>query len=137
LSDSFPIQNGLKQGYVLSPLLFNFALEYAIWNVQKSQVGLKLDGTHQLLAYANDMNLLRDNIDTIKKRNTEALIDTNKEFSLKVNIEKSKYMSVSHDQNAGQNRGIKIGNRSFENVSQFKYLGMTRGNEPWGSIKCW
>jgi hypothetical protein len=37
----------------------------------------------------------------------------------------SKYMLVSHDQNAGQNRDIKIGNRSFENVSQFEYLGMT------------
>jgi hypothetical protein len=65
LSDRFPIQNGLKQGDALSPLLFNNALEYAITKVQGNQVGLKLNGTHQLLAYADDVNLLGDDIDTI------------------------------------------------------------------------
>jgi hypothetical protein len=61
LSDSFLIQNGLKQGDALSPLLFNFALEYAIRKVQENQVGLKLNWTHLFLAYADDLYLLRDN----------------------------------------------------------------------------
>jgi hypothetical protein len=58
LSDSFPIRNCLKQGDALSPLLSKFASEYVISKVQDNQVELILNGTHQLLAYADDVNLL-------------------------------------------------------------------------------
>jgi hypothetical protein len=74
------------------------------------------------------VNLLGDNVATIK-RNTESLIDVSKEIGPEVNVDKTKYMLLPRHQNVGQNLEIKIANRSFENVSHFKYLGTTVTNQ--------
>jgi hypothetical protein len=58
----------MKQGDALSPMLFNFDLEYAIRRVQVNQDGLKLNGTHQLLAYADGVNILGGSIHNLKKK---------------------------------------------------------------------
>jgi hypothetical protein len=92
LPDSSPIQNGMQQGDALFPLLFNFALEYAINKVQENQVVLKCNWAHQLLTYAYDVNLLGGNIDIIKK-NTETSIDASR--SRNKHRENSVYFAVS------------------------------------------
>jgi hypothetical protein len=64
----FPTQNSLKQGDALTSLLFKFSLEYATGNVRKTQLGLKLNGTHRLVVYADEVNILCDNRDFVKKK---------------------------------------------------------------------
>jgi len=124
LSYMFPIRNGLKQGDAISPLLFNFALEYAIKRVQVNQDGLKLNGIHQLPAYADDVNILGGSVHTVKE-NAETLVVASQEIGLEVNADKTQYMVMSRDQNAGQSHSMKTDNSSFERAEKFKYLGTT------------
>jgi hypothetical protein len=123
LSDMFPVRNGLKQGDALPPLLFNFALEYAIWRVQVNQNGFKLNGTHQLLAYADDVNILGGSVHTVEEN--AALVVATKEIGLEVNADKTKYMIMSRDQNAERSYSMKTDNSSIERVEEFKYFGTT------------
>jgi len=104
------------------PLLFNFALEYAIRRVQVNRNGLKLNGVHQLWIFADDVNVVGGSIHIIKK-NTRALLVSNKEIALEGNADKTKRMVTSRDQNAGRSHNIKIDKSSFETVEQFKHLG--------------
>jgi hypothetical protein len=86
----FLIKNGLKQGDALSPLLLNFALEYASSRVHLHKDGLKLNGTPQLLVYADDVTILGGSVQTTKE-NTEALVVASEEIGLEVNADKTKY----------------------------------------------
>jgi hypothetical protein len=96
LFDVFPIRSGLKQGNALLSLLFNFALENAIRRVQVNKAVLKLNGTHQLLVYA-DVNILGGSVHIIKE-NVEALVVASKQIRLETKYE---CMVMSRDQNAG------------------------------------
>jgi len=95
VSDRFPIRNGLKQEDALSPLFFNSALQCAIRRVQVNQDGLKLNGTHQLLTYADDVNRLGGSIHTLKE-NAEALVAATREIGLEVLIKLTTWLCLEN-----------------------------------------
>ena len=78
---------------------------------------MKLNGTHQLLVYADDVNILGGSVYTIKNR--KAIVVASKEIGLAVNADKTKYMVMSGDQKAGQIHNIKTDNSSFGRVQIF------------------
>jgi len=77
-----------------------YQCQYAIRRVQVNQEGLKFNGTHQFLAYADDVNVQGESIHTLKE-NAEALVAATREIGLEVSADKPKYMVMSRDQNAG------------------------------------
>jgi len=109
-------------------MLFNLALEYAIRRVQVNQEGLKLNGTHQLLAYADDVNILGGSLHTVKE-SAETLLAATREIGLELSADKTKYMVMSRDRNAGRIQSVRIDNSTFERVEEFKYLGTNLTNQ--------
>jgi hypothetical protein len=81
--------------------------KYAIRKIQENQKVLELNRSHQLLVCANNVNILCENINTMKKIK-EVLLVARRNVGLEINTEKTKYMVISHHQNV---------NRSFENVT--------------------
>jgi len=103
LSDKFPVRDGLKQEDALSPLLYNFALEFAIRRVQVNQDGLKSNGTHRLLAYADNVNILGGSLRTLEE-NTAAWVVASRETGLdkakyegRSEINASYFIMLAHD----------------------------------------
>jgi hypothetical protein len=101
-------------------LAINNALEFSNF--------LELNGTPQLLVYADDINLLGDSINTIKQ-NIETILEASRDDGLEINVEKPKYVIISRHPNSGQNQDIRTANESFENVEKFKYFGTTLTNQ--------
>jgi hypothetical protein len=118
----------LKLGEVLSPLLFNCALDYAIRRVYVNQDNLKLNITRQILVYADDVSISGRSVYTVEK-NTETLVVASKENGLEVNSNKMKCTVMSGDQDVGRIYNIKIDNISFEKAYEFKYLGIILTNQ--------
>ena len=108
-------------------MLFKFAAEYAVSSVQVNQISLKLNGTHQLLIYADDVYTLGGSVHIVKK--AEALVVVSKETGLAVNADKTEYMVISREQNAGGSHIIETDNSSSERVEEVKYLGTTLTNQ--------
>jgi len=108
-------------------MLFNFTLEYAIRRIQVNQNGLKLNGSHEILAYADDVNILGGSIHTLKE-NAEALVAATRDIGLEISADKTKYIVISRDQNAEIFHSVRIDNSTFEIVEEFKYLGTTLTN---------
>ena len=80
----------MKQGDALLTLLFNFALGYAIRKVQKTNLGLDMNGTNQVLTYA-DLNLIGDDIRTIQRK-VDVLSNVCKHIGIAVNVENTKFI---------------------------------------------
>jgi len=93
------------------------------WNIKSIYIYI-----HQLLAYADDVNILGGSVHTVEE-NTEALVVATKEIGLEVNADRTKYKIMSRDQNAGRSHNMKTDNSSIERVEEFKYLGKTLTNK--------
>jgi hypothetical protein len=107
-SENVPIHDGL--------CFITAAFQLCFRNLQENHVGLKLNGTHQLLPNADDVNLLQDNIDIIKK-NTETLTDDSREAGLEINMDRTECVLLSCQHNSEKYQDIKIANRLFQNMS--------------------
>ena len=95
-------------------------LREKFYRVQENRIGLEFNGKHQPLGYADDVNMLGENL-----QNTEIFIKASKDIGLNLNSERAKHMITSSEQNIVQNQNFIIRNLSFEIAERLKYLGST------------
>ena len=108
----------MKQGDALSSILLNFSLEYVFRKVQESNLGLDVNGNHQVLAYADDLNLICDDIRTIE-RNADVLLNARKDIVLAVNTGNTKYMEIRRHRGMIADAHIKKGFNFYKKVKTF------------------
>jgi len=101
LCDGFPVHNGQELGNALHTVLPNFVLEYAIMKMQVNQEGMKLSDLNQILVYADNVVLFRQNMNTVQ-RNAEIILEGSKEIDLELNIDTTKYMNMIRNWNEQQ-----------------------------------
>jgi hypothetical protein len=94
-------------------------LEYVIRKIHENQKGMELNGKHQLLVHTDDFNIVRENINTIRKK-CEVILQVSRVGGLEVSTEETKNMFLSRKRNAGHNYNFQTVNNSFENVAKFK-----------------
>ena len=114
--------------YTSLQLLFNFTLECAIRKIQEANLGLDMNGTYQVLAYTDDVNLICDDIRAIE-RNGDVLLNACKDIGLAINTGKTKYMEIGRHRDMIPNAHIKIGSNSYQKVKTFQYLGSLLTNQ--------
>ena len=106
----------MKKGDALRPLLFNFASEYAIRRIQVNHDCVKINGTHQLSVYADDVNILGGSVRTVKENAdvlVVAVVGASKKSALEVNANKTVYVGICREQQAGQHHSTMTGDRQI------------------------
>lgn len=122
LSEPFTIKTGLRQGDCLSTLLFNLALEKVILDLSNKGKGTILNKSNQLLAFADDIDVVGRNITAVKEGFLE-LEEKARQMGLRVNEEKTKFLKMTEGARGRIRQNITLGDFNFEAVQSFKYLG--------------
>ena len=124
LTNWFPVSNGLKQGCLLSPILFNLYINDLVTTIKQSCSGLSIGGENVCtLMYADDLVLLAKNENDLQSM-LDALSSWCEQWQISINSDKSE---VVHFRSKGRTRSsfvFKVGESHLKTVSKYRYLGL-------------